>query len=215
MNDTAVIQAISQRRLPEVLHFTTNNGLVGILRTSRLSANAFLRAEQQLAHILRINSIDRSRDSLWLEYVNLSISRINDYFFGYSKKLDKHEHAYWCILGFDPEIMAHPGVHFATTNNAYSLTLRATGALGLDALFAERIRRKPGWTVARSPHEAPHYTTCRQAEVLYPGHVSLKHLRAIYVMSGEAYDEVFAQVSLLAPHLLAHIEITVDPRKFN
>lgn len=214
MNDSAIIQIISQRLLPEVLHFTTNNGLVGILRTGRLSANAFLQAEQRLAHILKINSIDRSRDSMWLEYVNLSISRINEYFFNYSKKLSKHEHAYWCILSFVPEVMSHPGVQFATTNNAYPLTLRAPSALGLNALFAERISRKPGWTVVRSPHEAAFYTTCRQAEVLYPGHVSLAYLQTIYVMSGEVFDEVFAQVSLLAPQLLARIQIIIDPRKF-
>ncbi len=214
MTDPAVIQTVAQRGIAEVLHFTTNNGLVGILHTGRLSANAFLKDEQRLAHILKINSIDRSRDAMWLEYVNLSISRINEYFFNYSKTRIKHEHTYWCILSFDPLVLAHPGVSFATTNNAYPLTMRATGVEGLEALFAGTIRRKPTWSTQRAHGEHAFHPTCRQAEALYPGHLSLAHLRAIYVGSGPVYDEVFAQVSILASQLLNHIQIIIDPNKF-
>ncbi|MDZ7921195.1 hypothetical protein [Rhodoferax sp.] len=41
MNDSEVAKIVTQRAIPEVLHFTTNNGLVGVLHTDRLSANAF------------------------------------------------------------------------------------------------------------------------------------------------------------------------------
>jgi hypothetical protein len=214
MNDPAVLHIVSERGISEILHFTTNNGLVGILRTGRLSANAFLKDDQQLSHILKINSIDRSRDASWLEYINLSISRINDRLLGYSKSWQKHEHAYWCILSFDAEVMSHPGVVFGTTNNAYELTSRAKGAAGLEALFAGRIARNPTWTGYRTAGESPAHPTCRQAEVLYPQHLSLAHLRAIYVESGPVYDEVYAQVSVLAPLLLNKIQIVEDPSKF-
>ncbi len=214
MNDQAIIAAIGQRGIQEVVHFTTNNGLVGILHTGRLSANANLRAEQRLAHIMKINSADRSRDSMWLGYVNLSISRINDYFFRYSKNRVNHEHAYWCILSFDPIILAHPGVYFATTNNAYELTKRETGLTGLEALFSGHIRRKPAWDAYRPPTEQTFHPTCRQAEALYPAHVSLTHLQRIYVPDGNVYDEVFAQVSMLAPQLRDRIQIIIDQNKF-
>jgi len=215
MNDAAIAQVISQRGIPEVVHFTTNNGLVGILRTGRLSANAFLQDEQCLRHVLKINSIDRSRDAMWLEYINISISRINDYFFKYSKSRVKHDDAYWCILGFDPSVMTHPGVQFATTNNAYPLTLRAMGAAGLEALFAPTIHRKPSWSTNRVVGALPFHPTCRQAEVLYPGHLSLDYLRNIYVASGDVSDEVFAQVAMLAPQLMDKIQIVVDSTKFS
>ena len=214
MSDPAIAQAISMRGIPEVLHFTTNNGLVGILHTGRLSANAYLQAEQKLMHILKINSTDRSRDAMWLGYANLSISRINDYFFNYSKSRVKHEHAYWCILSFDPVILTHPGVHFVTTNNAYPLTVRATGSTGLEALFANSIRRKPSWTAYRKADESTFHPTCRQAEALYPDHLSLSHLSKIYVENGDVYDEVFAQVSVLAPQLFNHAQVIIDSSKF-
>lgn len=215
MSDADIVNAISKRGVREVLHFTTNSGLVGILHARFLLANSLLREDQRLAHILSINSIDRSRDEDWLGYINLSVSRINSSFFRFSRGWEKHEHAYWCILGFDPSILVHSGVYFVTTNNAYELAERDVGLPGFEAMFSEYIRRKPGWSARRAQGELASLTTCQQAEVLYPERLSLDYLRAIYVESDAVGDEVFAQISLLAPHLLDQAPIVVDSRKFN
>ena len=215
MSDKAVHAAVEQRGITEVVHFTTNNGLVGILRTGRLSANAFLKDEERLAHILKINSPNRNRDANWLGYVNLSISEINDYYFNYSKtKNTNNRHAYWCLLSFDANVISDPGVYFSTTNNAYPFTSRARGIDGLNALFQPEIKRMGTWTATRTGEHGAHQPTCRQAEALYPGHLPLAHLRAIYVEDGPVYDEVAAQVQFLAPTLFNNIDIVIDPGRF-
>jgi hypothetical protein len=52
---------------------------------------------------------------------------------------------WWCLLSFSPEILLHPGVFFATTNNIYTSVQRKMGAQGLNDLFADRIQRWPGY----------------------------------------------------------------------
>ena len=185
-----------QRAIEEVLHFTTNRRLVGILATAALRSRRGLPNDEYLEHILHPNSVVRPEEAWhfdksldWLDFVNLSISAINARFFRLCRAWSHNQDLWWVILAFDPVIMTHPGVHFATTNNAYEHCQRATGLAGLRALFVRSIQRKGTWLAYRR-QRAPHLPTCEQAEVLYPVEVPLRFLRRIYVFEGDERDRV-------------------------
>lgn len=205
---------VSSRGITEVMHFTTSNGLIGILSTGALLAHSHLSLERRLEHILQLNCPDRSRDKAWHNYVNLSVSRINGSFFNISKnRWHASKDIYWCILSFSPEIVTHPGVVFSTTNNAYPTTKRGIGTDGFESLFAQHIRVYSKYS-SRSKTTPTSHTTCHQAEVLYPDKVELRYLKKIYVGSVEILDEVTAQVNFLAPGSLDNFDIVVAPQHF-
>jgi hypothetical protein len=211
----SIAEQLALRGIQEVQHFTTSNGLVGILSTGRLLAHSLLPADKQLSHILQINCRDRSRDKDWHDYINLSISRVNGTFFSISQRWHATEDIFWCILGFSADIMTHGDVLFVTTNNAYEMAQRAPNVEGLKALFAPSIRQFPTKWATRSKAHPPNYTTCFQAEVLYPKELPLQYLRRIYVRTEAEYDEASAQVGLLNPQLPADFQIVVAPELFD
>ncbi len=126
---------LAEREITEVLHFTTNKGLVGSLAERYLMSRYLLPASKYLQHVLHVNSAIRPEEAAyfdksqnWLDYVNLSISEINRRFFDVSLRRHKDADIWWAILSFDAEIMTHEGVFFATTNNSYDdECLRAGG----------------------------------------------------------------------------------------
>lgn len=206
------IKSVSELRgIKHILHFTTNSGCLGVLASGALKSRQRLRDDEQLKHIFQPNSISRTKDAAWLDYVNLSLTRINQNFFEIcSGNWHRESKFWWCILDFSEEILTHNGVFFATTNNIYTGVRRAAGLPGLDALFADEITRWSGNVIARSSGVQASVTTCEQAEVLYPGEVSTTYLRAIHVENIETSDEVAAQIStvnhepvdiLVSPHL--------------
>jgi len=103
----------------------------------------------------------------WLDFVNLSISEINRSFFDFSKRWSHNQEILWVILSFDPIILTHECVYFATTNNSYEHCRREVGVTGLQALFTNLIRRKGTWRAHRGSR-VDRLPTCEQAEVLYP-----------------------------------------------
>lgn len=202
---------IERRRIREVLHFTTNRGLLGILHTSGVLSKARLGEEQQLEYIFQSNTAFR-KDTAWLDYVNLSISSINSGFFEISSnRWHKGKDLWWCIVSFSPDILMHPQVHFATTNNMYSGVQQALGEGGLEHLFAPRVVQWHSSIVTRLSELPNHFPTCEQAEVLYPKMVSTEHLRAVYVRSDHEADEISGQVAVTAH---PPIQIIVDPSRF-
>lgn len=207
-------EQIVQRGIEEILHFTTSNGMLGILSMGKLLAHSLLPKEQLLSHILQINCRDRSRDTEWHSYINLSISRVNGSFFDISQGWHRTEDIFWCILSFAPEIMTHKGVLFSTTNNAYPKTERAPDGAGLEALFVQSIRQFPTKWVSRNKTLLDSNTTCHQAEVLYPQELSLTHLRKIYVKTVEDQDEVSALFALLRSEFELGVQVIVAPHLF-
>jgi hypothetical protein len=187
---------IGNRGIQEVLHFTSNRGIVGTLARHALLSRYRLPRETYLEHILHMNAanrpeagtfFDKSRN--WLDYVNLSISEINKRYFDVSQRWHLNNDVWWGILAFDPMIMTHSGVMFATTNNSYDLCQRAPDVVGFDALFAPFIRRKsPAWSVHRALRTAE-LPTCEQAEVLYPEAVPAEFLSRIYVREEDQHDQ--------------------------
>lgn len=186
---------IKRRNITEVLHFTTNEGLLGILHTRFLKSRKRLPVDKQLEYIFKPNAIWR-KDTQWLDYINLSISRINAQFFEISSnKWHRERDIWWCVLSFDPVIITHEGVYFATTNNMYTSVKRGQGVEGLEALFAARLIQYSDKVVRRDPEQPLCYTTCSQAEVLYPGELSTEFLKKIYVNKSEHHDEICGQCS--------------------
>jgi len=206
---------LAARGIKEVLHFTTSNGLVGIMSAGSLFSHARLPAERQLSHILQVNCSDRSRDQPFHGFVNLSISRVNASFFSIARnRWHATKDLYWCVLAFDAEILTHEGVLFSTTNNAYNETLRASGEPGLESLFAPTIRQFPTKIIHRPPGFSDNLPTCSQAEALYPDSVPIQYLRRVYVPSDDIADEANAQIAVCAPVLSEQFELVVDPSHF-
>lgn len=182
-----ISEIVARRGIGEILHFTTNTNLTGILASNAVKPRSQLPKEKYLEYIFMYNCPDRSRDAAWHGYVSLSVTQVNTRLFGISmNKWHQGFDGWWCILSFDPEILAHPGVIFATTNNMYTGVRRVDGAEGLELLFSESVVRWEGCEVSRH-HSAPaNQPTCEQAEVLYPGELSLDHLKVVYAREDDS-----------------------------
>lgn len=209
---------VQLRGITEILHFTTNKGIVGTLATGALLSRYRLPREEYLQHIVHVNAADRpeaneffDKSENWLDYVNLSISEINRRYFLVSQKWHIDAGIWWGILAFDSEAMAHENVFFTTTNNSYDLCIRNIGLQGLNGLFVPMIRRKsPSWKVNRSQRslELP---TCEQAEVLYPGQISIEYLRCIYVLDENCQD---IAKGWLREFRISDVDVLISPQKF-
>ena len=179
-------ETIEKRKIKEILHFTTNKGITGILATGSLKARNLLSRDEYLEYIYQYNCPERGRDKDWWDYVNLSITSVNRHLFGISAgKWHACENGWWCILSFSPEIFAHDGVWLTTTNNMYTGVERQKGSVGLEAMFATNIVQWPGKCITRPASLPDNQTTCNQAEVLYPREVSLQYLNKVYVANND------------------------------
>lgn len=212
-------EEIRLRQITEVLHFTTQRGIVGILASQELKSRYRLPQDKYLQHVLHVNAATRPEEANffdktqhWLDYVNLSISEINRRYLVVSQRWHKDaSYIWWGILAFDAEIMTHDGVFFATTNNSYEPhCVRAGGQAGFSALFAPLVQRKAAWWAYRKsrPDNLP---TCEQAEVLYPGAIPTQYLRRIYVAEGDHHDQA---CGWLREFELPNVEVIIDPTKF-
>ena len=181
-----VVAAAIDRGVTEVVHFTTTKGALGVLASGAVQSRKRLPKAEYLEKVYRPNATVR-KDPHWLDYVNLSISRINDWMFGSSVRWHSDEDVSWVVLAFDPEILGHPGVAFATTNNLYPSVKRAEGLDGFNSLFADKVEGRYGKAHDRVG-KPDCWPTDRQAEVLYPGELSCSHLLRIDVQLAETTD---------------------------
>ncbi len=186
--DDQVAAALARRGIQEVLHFTTNLGLIGVLGSGLLLSRARLPEDRYLEHVYRPNSPIR-KDMAWLDFVNLSVSRINDWMFGSSERWHAQDEVWWAALAFDPLILAEPGVVFTTTNNIYPSVHRHLGAAGLEEMFSPIVLGRYGTRHGRNGL-SDSQPTDRQAEVLFPKALSTWHLKTIYVRDEENVDSV-------------------------
>ncbi|CAB3791420.1 DarT ssDNA thymidine ADP-ribosyltransferase family protein [Paraburkholderia caffeinilytica] len=203
-----VADQIAARGITDLVHFTTNVGLIGIVSTGKLLPRSSLSDELTLEYILRVNSKFR-RDTAWLDHVNLSISRINHTFFEQSEAW--HNDVFWVLLSFDATLMTHDGVYFTTTNNIYPACRRGDDVTAFDAMFADEVPARYSQRIRRALTHPLGWTTCPQAEVLYPGAVSLEHLKAIYVRTE---DEEHVVHAILAAVGEPNLPVILDPSKF-
>jgi ssDNA thymidine ADP-ribosyltransferase, DarT len=205
-----VEEVICAREIQEVVHFTTHRGLMGSLHSNCVKSRKRLPNSEDLKFIYKPNAIIR-KDEAWLDYVNLSISRINSEFFGHSCRWARGLDLWWCILSFDPSILMHEGVVFTSTNNIYPSCIRGKKAKGLEGLFAPLVYGRYQTAIRRSNELPTSWTTCEQAEVLYPGELSLDHLKKIYVSQGPDQDDVSGQLAAIG---WRSIDVEVAPERF-
>jgi len=217
-NPRTLLEAVLARGIVEVVHFTTNLGLLGCLAMGEILPRSRLRQEQLLKHIVFNNSAMRMEESAsfdktekWIDYVNLSISDITMSLFRPSQRWHATKDISWFILSLDIALLGNSGVYFSATNNIYPSTSRGTGVAGFERLFGPTVPRKPGWRAHRSDR-ARHQTTCEQAEVLYPHGVPMTYLRKVYAREGEDADWVH---STLAIYGRSDVEVLLEPKKFN
>jgi ssDNA thymidine ADP-ribosyltransferase, DarT len=194
----SIAEAIERREITQVLHFTTNLGLLGMLAKGAILSREQLPEDKYLEHVYRPNAEVR-RDGPWLDYVNLSITGINTEFFDHSRRWHDDEDVWWCVVALEPEILTHPGVLFATTNNMYTGCRRGAGEESLEALFGERVELWRGNALKRAEGLKDNQTTCHQAEVLYPRSVLLHYFTQIYVATEKHSDIVGSQSEILLP----------------
>ncbi len=199
-----VDQVIAARSIRELLHFTTNKGATGILGDGEVLPRSRLPTEKHLVNVYPPNARTRY-DVAHLDYVNLSITRINRRFFDFSSNWHRHEDVWWCVLAFDPVVASHAGVQFAATNNMYSGCQRATGGDGLEALFSEQVHQYESHWAHRPADQPASWPTDRQAEVLYPGPLSIDFLRTIYVLGDAHHDVIATNAEIYGRHVAVEV----------
>jgi hypothetical protein len=189
---SSIENIINDREIRSLYHFTTNNGVLGILASKGIFSRKSLPEENYLEYIVKYNSADRKYDKAWLSYVNLSISRVNSEFFLQCNKWHNND-VWWCVLEIDPKIMAHEGVFFSSTNNIFPATVRSKEYLGLNYLFSDIVYGRYNKENRRSVNMPLNYTTDVQAEVLYPNPVPLSCVTKILVLKEEHQDILMGQ----------------------
>ncbi|ACL03150.1 hypothetical protein Dalk_1450 [Desulfatibacillum aliphaticivorans] len=200
---------IKRRDIEEIVHYTTMNGLIGILATKMVKSRERVAQESLLEYILQLNTPLR-KDTGWLDYVSLSISNMNSWLFHFSSK-KWHTNSKFCILSFKPEILSHNGVFFATTNNMYPAVRRGEGETGFEALFAPIVLGRYNAPIIRSPTCHDSCPTCEQAEILYPGELSTDFLLRIYVEEDDDEDSVHGIFGGVGH---AKVPVEINPGKF-
>lgn len=183
-----ILTACEKMGIKNVVHFTTQSGAVGVLAANAVKSRARLSIDKYLEHVYQPNAEIR-KDKLWLDYVNLSIERINDWMFGAATSWHIADDNPWVVLSFDPQILAHPGVIFTTTNNIYPACMRAKGLAGFSQMFAASVRGRYD-TIHYRDGKLPSWPTDRQAEVLYPGELPCTYLKRIDVQMEETVDSI-------------------------
>lgn len=189
MTDT-VSEFIVDKGISEIIHFTTNQGLLGIL-ARRYVLSRFRLDSDELTQGVQLPVWTVRKDPDWSDYVNLSITEMSTRMFATSRERHGSD-VWWAVLSFSPEILTHDGVFFTTTNNTYTSTVRR--GEGAEALMDQWSASVPwGWYGSRSYRHAyvpANRPTDPQAEVLYPIAVSLDFLQAVYVREEEHIDDV-------------------------
>ncbi|MEZ8709326.1 DarT ssDNA thymidine ADP-ribosyltransferase family protein, partial [Vibrio alginolyticus] len=95
-------------------------------------------------------------------------------------------------------------------NNIYPSCIRSEGYEGFVNMFDNPIEGKFQRKFFRGDEHLSSWTTCEQAEVLYPEGLSLEYLDKIYVPNEAAKSCVKAQMSLYNKN----IETLVEPSVF-
>jgi hypothetical protein len=193
---SAIAKIIQEREITEVVHFTTNHGVLGMFADGRLLSRKRLPTNKYLEHVYLPNASVR-KDPAWLDYISMSISRVNTRFFGYSQGWEREVETWWAIVALDPTILTHEGVVFTTTNNIYPSCRRASGTDGLEAMFAPKVAGLNGGALKRADEMPASWTTDDQAEVLYPAELPTSYLRDVYTATDEHADIVASQYEML------------------
>jgi hypothetical protein len=179
----SVADRARERGITEILHYTSQKGVQGSVMKGAVLSRKRTENDEDVAYIFE--GVWPVRAPAWVDYISLSISRINSDLYGKSRA--RYPDWWWAVMSFSPDILDHEGVWFTTTNNVYEEVLeRGQGVEGFEALFQERVPWGYWGSVSvRSESHPRQWPTNRQAEVLYPGELSFEHLLRVYVPGAE------------------------------
>jgi hypothetical protein len=179
----SVAACARERGISQVLHYTSNKGMMGLICRGALLSRQRVADDPELAFIFQ--NIWPVKAPRWVDHISMSISQINLDLFQRSRS--NYPQFWWAVLSFTPDILDGDGVWFTTTNNAYEDTCeRGQGLEGFEAMFADRISYGYYGSVAhRAASRSDALATHRAAEVLYPGELTFEHLQAVYVLEAQ------------------------------
>lgn len=200
---------IAQRGITRLVHFTPFINVLGIYEEKYVFPVEMIkeRAKGFLLDYIQFN--DENRHDGRRNCINLSIQRIN--YFLFKRFLEKFSCDLWCILEINPYIMEQQGVEFTIANAASSYVKQygvKSGLEGLRDMFADnlntgkRIERRVG-----IPNNCP---TSRQAEVLYPGAISISNITGVVVQCEEHYERVKAALEMENVNPLPRIRVCIE-----
>jgi hypothetical protein len=89
-------------------------------------------------------------------------------------------------------VLAQEGVLFVTANNIWPRSKRKVGSDGLEALFAQSVDGRYSSVHNRTEDMSDAWSTCDQAEALYPLEIPSSYLRCIYVRTDHHAADVEA-----------------------
>lgn len=204
-----VSERARERGVTEILHYTSDRGVMGSVMKGALLSRQRVEADPDVAFIFE--GIWDRKDHAWLDYISLSVARTNLDLFRRSRA--HFPDRWWAVMSFSPEILDHEGVWFTTTNNVYEdCCERGQGLDGFEAMYASPIEW--GYYGSRKHRGSRHeeaWPTDRAAEVLYPGAIALEHLQTVYVEGKQARRMVNAWTDSFAK---PELSVTVDPTPF-
>ena len=198
-NCPEILGEATNRGITQIVHFTTMRGAVGILASNSVKSRARLSEDSYLEMVYQPNAEVR-KDPAWLDYVNLSVERINEWMFQASTRWHRREGNPWIVLSFHPRILTHPGVVFTTTNNIYPRCRRSEGLAGFREMFAEIVYGRYSEVHDRSGKEEA-WPTDRQGEVLYPGVLSCEYLQRIDVQLEHSLEDIDGLLGALSTNV--------------
>ncbi len=175
----SVAERARELGVTEVLHYTSNRGVMGSVMKRALLSREQVEKDRDVAFIFEGVWIRKDPD--WVNYISLSVSRINLDLLSRSRK--NFPDFWWAVMSFDVDILDDEGIWFTTTNNIYPPCRRATGVPGFELMFGEPIPwGYQGSMKYRGNGMSSAWPTDRTAEVLYPERIDLSRLRKLYVM---------------------------------
>jgi hypothetical protein len=201
----SVSDVARKRGIVEILHYTSDKGVLGTVVKDALLSRERVESDPEIAYIFR--GIWDIKEPDWADHISLSLSQVNIDLF--KRARTKHPDRWWAVMSFDIELLDHPGVHFATTNNSYPVCQRGEGVDGFEALFGRSIAWGRHGSVTHRRTDCDHaLPTHYAAEVLYPGEIPIEHLRAVYVESPQQQHMIKAWCDAYGkPHLPVEINI--------
>ena len=194
-----ILGEATNRGIAQVVHFTTMRGAVGILASNSVKSRARVSEDLYLEKVYQPN-LEIRKDLAWLDYVNLSVERINEWMFHSSTRWHLREDNPWVVFSFHPRILTHPGVVFTTTNNIYPSCRRSEGLAGFREMFAEIVHGRYSEVHDRTDKEEA-WPTDRQAEILYPGVLSCDHLQRIDVQLEYSLEDIDGLLGALSTNV--------------
>jgi ssDNA thymidine ADP-ribosyltransferase, DarT len=203
----SVTRRARERGVTEILHYTSERGVMGSVMKGELLSREQVENDDDVAFIFE--GIWERKDPDWVDYISLSVSRINADLYRRSRK--NFPDYWWAVLSFDVAILDHDDVWFTTTNNSHPPCERGQRIEGFEAMFGSPIEwgwyGTKKWRNATCPDAWP---TDRAAEVLYPTRIPLSFLQKVYVPGKQHRRMVDAWAeSFAVPEL--PVEVNLEP----